>query len=164
MSESIVNEEIGVNIAQLITFSNIENRNNKYKVVEVKHNINENGTKSEECSDIHEVLQNSKFGNIDVKTKEESEGNEEIIQIQDDKIKYKEELEIKEEPIVFIEEFYHQITHTGSTTYQRNYCDKVLSTNSDVIKNQATHTRERPYQCSQCYKAFSRNDHLKHHL
>ncbi|CAL4152219.1 unnamed protein product, partial [Meganyctiphanes norvegica] len=96
--------------------------------------------------------------------KEEREGNKETIQIQDDNIKYKEELEIKDEPIVFTGECYHQITHTGSRTYQCNYCDKVLSTNSDVIKHQATHTRERPYQCSQCYKAFSRNYHLKHHL
>ncbi|CAL4142230.1 unnamed protein product, partial [Meganyctiphanes norvegica] len=100
MSESIVKEEFGVNVAKPISFYNIENRNNSNKGVGVKHN-NENDTKPEESTYFNGVFNNSTYERFRVKVKKEIEGNDEPMQFQDVGIKFKEEIEIKEEPITF---------------------------------------------------------------
>ncbi|CAL4059735.1 unnamed protein product, partial [Meganyctiphanes norvegica] len=62
---------------------------------------NENGIKPEGGSHFHKVLQNTTYGNFVVNVNEDIEGSEEPGQIEDDEIQFKEELEIKEEPIDF---------------------------------------------------------------
>ncbi|CAL4068331.1 unnamed protein product, partial [Meganyctiphanes norvegica] len=110
----------------------------------------------------------------------EIEGSDEPGQIEDDEIKVKEELEIKEEPIDFTAGNNHcsqydqkfpqinthmknQIVYTGNKPYQCNQCDKAFSHRSSFIIHQILHTGRKPYQCSQCDKAFSRKSGLINH-
>ncbi|CAL4109835.1 unnamed protein product [Meganyctiphanes norvegica] len=176
MSELIVKEEIGVDFAKPICFYKVKNRNSN--IVEVKQ-ITENGCKPEESAHLYGAFQNSTSGTFEVKVNKEIEVDEEPKQVQDVKMKC-EELEIKDEPIVFTGEncqysqgdktfthtnspIKHQRSHTGKKPYQCSHCDKVFSKNCHRITHQRIHTGEKPYQCSQCDKAFSRSDTLTKH-
>ncbi|CAL4077341.1 unnamed protein product, partial [Meganyctiphanes norvegica] len=101
---------------------------------------------------LKEHFQKSSLGNFVTNFKDYIEDNGESIQIQDYEIKYKEELEIYEEPIAF----------TG-VSYQYSQSDKDFSTNSCLKEHENTHSGEQPYQWSQCEGPFSRNcDLIKH--
>ncbi|CAL4093912.1 unnamed protein product, partial [Meganyctiphanes norvegica] len=140
--------------------NNIENMNIS-NVLEIKHN-KENGNKPESGSHFHKVLQNTTYGQFVVNVNEDIEGSEEPGQIEDDGIQFKEELEIKEEPIDFTagnyqcsqydQDFPHnntplkyQIIYTGNKPCQISHCDKSLSTNSDLITLATTQTGQKPY-------------------
>ncbi|CAL4157763.1 unnamed protein product, partial [Meganyctiphanes norvegica] len=159
------------NFPSYISVYTNENGNNS-KIAEIKQK-NENGNKPEEDSHLHKVLQNSPYGHFEVNINEEVEGSEKPEQIEDDEIKVKEELEIKEEPIDFTAGNYqcsqyeqefpqnntlikNQIIYTGDKSYQSSHCDKSFSTNSDIITH-TTHIDQKPYPCNQCDNAFSHN-------
>ncbi|CAL4169394.1 unnamed protein product, partial [Meganyctiphanes norvegica] len=128
-------------------------------LMRAKHN--EIGTKPEEESYLH----NSTFGKLDVMVKEENVYNEEPMHIQNDNIRCKEELEIKEEPLDFTGENFHshQIVHTGNKPYHCSHCAKVFSSNTNLIYHKKIHTGEKPYQCTQCNKGFRSNSNLISH-
>ncbi|CAL4088420.1 unnamed protein product, partial [Meganyctiphanes norvegica] len=171
-----------INFPSPIGFYNIENMNIS-NIVEIKHN-HENGTKPESDSHLHKVLQNSTYGHFEVNFNEVIEGDDEPGQIEDDKIKVKEELRIKEESIDFTagNDQYSQynqecpqnnsyntpmknpIIYTGKKTYQCSHCDKSFSTNSDLIAHTTIHTGQKPYMCSQCVKCFTNNSSFIIHL
>ncbi|CAL4066568.1 unnamed protein product, partial [Meganyctiphanes norvegica] len=135
MSESIVKEEFGTNFVQPTSLYNIVNINNSNKVVEMKHN--ENGAKPEDGSYLHDVFQNSTYGKYEIKVKTEIEGNNEPIQIQDDKIKCKIELEIKEGSIASTEE-----------NYQCMQVDEAFPHNNTMAKHKRTNTGKNSYHCN----------------
>ncbi|CAL4246674.1 unnamed protein product, partial [Meganyctiphanes norvegica] len=112
-------------------------------VFEIKHN-NENGYKPEEGSHLHNVLQNSTYENVKVNINKEIEGSEESGQIENDGIKVKEEIEIKEEPIDFT-----------AGNYQCSQFEQEFPQNNTLIKNQIIYTGKKSYQCSYCEKSFS---------
>ncbi|CAL4068005.1 unnamed protein product, partial [Meganyctiphanes norvegica] len=168
MSESIVKEAFELNFPPPISFYNIENRNHS-NICEIEHH-NENGTKPEEGSHIHSVLQNSTYEHFEVNDNKENEGSEEPMQIEDVEMKVREELEIQEELIDFTAgndkcsqydqglphnntSIKTQIIYTGYKPYQYSHCDNSVSMNSDLIIH-TTHTGKNTYKCSHCDKEF----------
>ncbi|CAL4229480.1 unnamed protein product, partial [Meganyctiphanes norvegica] len=93
------------------------------------------------------------------------------VEVEEDPIRIKLDIEIHEEQVTCKDEVYglkKTITHTKEKLYQCCHCEKSFSHRSNLVTHLRIHTGEKPYQCRQCKKAFSHsrslNTHLKMHI
>ena len=111
----------------------------------------ENNIELSEIYPYHNDNQNLNNEDVELDFKEEIEIKDEPIQISDVQFVVKENTEMDEKSLDF------KTKTTGDDKpYQCSHCDKTFSLKGNLTTHLRTHTGEKPYQCSHC-------ERFKHH-